>query len=220
MSALPLIPYIRALVVDDHDVVRAGLTVILEHQCGVHVVGSASNGEQAVLAARSLQPDLILMDLVLPVLNGIDTTRRVIFELPQTRIIVVSACHTREHVCSVLQAGAQGYVLKASVVAELADAVAAATKGCIYVSRAITEMYPDGVLMSSFPQSPLDRLTPRERQVLRYIVAGSSSSSIAPRLCLSRKTVDTYRARMMSKLGVANRSELIQLAMEYTLPAA
>jgi DNA-binding NarL/FixJ family response regulator len=198
--------------------VREGLTVILERGGGITVVGTACNGEQAVLAAQTLRPDMIIMDLVLPVLNGIDTTRRVLRELPQTRIIVVSACHAPEHVCNALRAGARGYVLKASASAELPDAVGAVTADRRYVSPAVTALFADGVLMTSLPEGPLDRLSTREREVLRYIVAGSSSSAIAPLLCLSRKTVDTYRARMMSKLRVTNRSELIQLAMECTLP--
>jgi DNA-binding NarL/FixJ family response regulator len=212
------VPPVRVLVVDDHDVVREGLTVILERRCGVEVVGSACNGEQALFSAQTLRPDMIIMDLMLPVINGIDTTRRVIQELPQTRVIVVSACHAPEQVCNALRAGARGYVLKASASAELRDAVVAVTEDRLYVSRAITALFSDGVLVTSLPEGPLDRLSTREREVLRYIVAGSSSSAIAPLLSLSRKTVDTYRARMMSKLGVANRSELIRLAMECTLP--
>jgi DNA-binding NarL/FixJ family response regulator len=205
--------------VDDHDVVREGLTVILEHRCGVKVVGSACNGEQALCSAQTLQPDLIVMDLMLPLLDGIETTRRVILELPQTRVIVVSACHAPEQVCNALRAGARGYVLKASASAELREAVEAVTHDRLYVSRAITALFADGVLVTSLPAGPLDRLSRREREVLRYVVAGSSSAAMAPLLSLSRKTVDTYRARMMSKLGVANRSELIQLAMECMLPS-
>lgn len=212
------IPPIRALIVDDHDVVREGLRVILERGGVVKVVGSACNGEQAVSAAQTLKPDMIIMDLVLPVLNGIETTRRVLRDLPQTHIIVVSACQAPEQVCNALRAGARGYVLKASVSGELRSAVGAVTDGRRYVSRAITALFRDGALVTSLPESSLDRLSKREQEVLRYIVAGLSSSGIAPLLSLSRKTVETYRARMMLKLGVANRSELIQLAMECTLP--
>ena len=212
------VPAIRALVVDDHDVVREGLTVILEHRCGVRVVGSACNGEQALLSAQTLRPDMVIMDLMLPVLNGIDTTRRLTVEFPKIRIIVVSACHAPEQVSNALRAGARAYVLKASASAELQDAVGAVREDRLYVSRAITALFSNGVLVTSLPEGPLDRLSKREREVLRYIVAGSSSSAMAPLLSLSRKTVDTYRARMMSKLGVANRSELIRLAVECTLP--
>ncbi len=108
--------------------------------------------------------------------------------------------------------------VEASVSAELHDAVRAVTGGRLYVSRAITALFCDGILVTSLPSSRLDRLSKREREVLHYIVAGSSSSGIAPLLSLSRKTIDTYRSRIMSKLEVANRSELIQLAMECMLP--
>jgi DNA-binding NarL/FixJ family response regulator len=209
---------IRTLIVDDHDIVREGLTVILERGGGVEVVGIACNGAQAVLAAQDLHPDIIIMDLVLPVLSGIDATRRVIHELPQTQIIIVSACHAAVHACNALRAGARGYVLKTSAAAELRSAVGAVSAGRLYVSRAITELFSHGVLLTSLPESPLDRLSRREQQVLQHVVAGSSSSTIAPLLSLSRKTVDTYRARIMSKLGVTNRSALIQLATECMLP--
>jgi DNA-binding NarL/FixJ family response regulator len=209
---------IRVLVVDDHDVVREGLTVILERDGGAVVVGSACNGEQAVFSARTLRPDMIIMDLMLPILNGIETTRRVLRELPRTRVIVVSACCAPAQVCNALRAGARGYVLKGSASDELRDAVGAVTEGQQYVSRAITTLFRDGNLVTSLPESPLNRLSTREQEVLRYIVAGLPSSAIAPLLSLSRKTIETYRARMMLKLRVANRSELIQLAMECMLP--
>jgi two-component system response regulator NreC len=209
---------IRALVVDDHDVVREGLTVILERDGRVEVVGSASDGTQAVAAAQNLRPDMIIMDLVLPLIDGIDTTRRVIREFPKTHIIVVSGCHAPEHVCNALRAGARGYVLKATASVELGNAIDTVTNGGLYVSRAITALFPNGDLVTSLPESPLDRLSAREREVLRYVVAGLSSSAIAPRLSLSAKTVETYRARMMFKLGVATRAALVQLALECTLP--
>jgi DNA-binding NarL/FixJ family response regulator len=213
------VPHVRALVVDDHDVVREGLTLILERDCGVQVVGGASDGEEAVLATQRLRPDLIVMDLILPVSSGIDATRRVVREFPHAHIIVVSACQAPEHVFNALHAGARGYVPKASAAAELRDAVKAVMGGGRYVSVSITALYSGGGLATSFPPSPLERLSTREREVLGHIVAGSSSSAIASALSLSRKTVDTYRARMMLKLEVANRSALIRLALKYTLPS-
>jgi two-component system response regulator NreC len=179
--------------VDDHDIVREALTVILERAAGVKVVGSASNGEQALSSALTLRPDMVIMDLILPILNGIDTTRRVIRELPQTRVVVVSACHAPEQVCNALRAGAGGYVLKGSASAELGNAVDAVTEGRRYVSRAITALFRDGVLITALPESPLKRLSTREREVLRYIVAGWSSSAIGPLL--------SFRARPSRHIG-------------------
>jgi DNA-binding NarL/FixJ family response regulator len=213
-------PLIRILVVDDHDVVRQGLAVILEQDESLRVVGSVGTGEEAVSAARRLNPDVIIMDLVLPLLNGIDATSRIVSELPQTRVIALSAWHTSEHVYRALRAGAFGYLLKTAVGAELLGAVKTVTAGERYISPAIAAQFVDGVLDSSIPKSPFDRLSAREREILRRIIAGSSSSEIAESLSLSRKTVETYRSRMMTKLGAANRSELIHLALDYVLPQA
>jgi DNA-binding NarL/FixJ family response regulator len=211
-------PSIRILVVDDHCVVREGLAVLLDRGDGLTIVGTAGTGEEAVLAARRLRPDVVIMDLVLPALSGIEATRRIISELPDTRIIALSACHTSEHVGRAMRAGARGYVLKTAASSELLSAIRAVTAGQQYVSPAVAAMFDDAVLSPSTPQSAFDSLSVRERDVLRYIVAGETSSDIASRLSLSRKTVDTYRGRMMVKLGVANRSELIRLALEYAFP--
>jgi DNA-binding NarL/FixJ family response regulator len=211
-------PPFRTLVVDDHGIVREAVTVILEGDRRVKVAGSAVNGEEAVLAALRLKPDLIIMDLLLPILNGIDATRTIVRELPQTRVIVFSGCEAPEQACCALRAGARGYVLQAAVRAELPTAVREVIAGRRYVSPALTALFVDGVLATSFPESPLDQLSTREREVLRYIVAGLSSSAIGQCLSLSRKSIDTYRARMMAKLRVSNRSALIGLALKHTLP--
>ena len=187
---------------------------------GLTIVGSAASGEEAVLAAHRLRPDVIIMDLVLPSLSGIDATRRIISELPQIRIIALSACHTSEQVRRALRAGARGYVLKTAGSSELLCAINAVTAGEHYVSPSIAASLMDGVLGNPIPASPFDSLSARERAVLQHIIAGATSSDIAQQLSLSRKTVDTYRSRLMLKLGVANRSELIRVALEYELPTA
>jgi DNA-binding NarL/FixJ family response regulator len=216
----PLAPPIRILVVDDHGIVRDGLAVLLDSDKNIKVVGFAANGEQAVLAARRLKPAMIIMDLMLPDLNGIDATRRILNEFPQTRIIALSACSKAEHVNRALSSGARGYVLKTALGAELLLAVQSVAAGDQYVSPAMTTSFVDGAPWSgSIQTSLLDRLSSRERDVLRDIVAGSTSLDIARHLCLSRKTVDTYRSRIMVKLGVSNRSALIRFALEYDLPS-
>ena len=217
--ALPGLP-IRILVVDDHSLVREGLAALIDRDVGMKIVGSAATGEGAVLAARRLRPDVIIMDLVLPALNGIDATRHIISEFPWIRIIALSACHGPEQVYRALRAGARGYVLKTAAGAEMLTAIRTVVAGEQYVSPDITASFVGGVLASSIPPSPFDRLSVRERDVLRRIVAGATSSDIAYQLSLSRKTVDTYRGRMMVKLGVTSRSELIRCALEYDLPVA
>jgi DNA-binding NarL/FixJ family response regulator len=219
MSRAQTVPLTRILVVDDHSVVRDGLAVILDREEGIRVVGCAATGEEAVGAAQRLRPEVVIMDLVLPALNGIDATRQIIHELPRTHVIALSACHTPEHVYRALRAGADGYVLKSAASAELLLAINAVIAGNLYVSPAITALFVKGVLSTSIPPSPFDLLSAREREVLRGIVAGSTSSDIALHLSLSRKTVDTYRGRIMTKLGVANRSRLIQFALEFELPS-
>jgi DNA-binding NarL/FixJ family response regulator len=208
---------IRLLVVDDHSIVRWGLGILLESE-EMKVVGTAATGEEAVLATQRLRPDVIIMDLMLPTLNGLDATRRILREFPRTRVIALSACHSPEHVHRALRAGARGYVLKTAACADLLCAVTAVAAGNQYVSPGITALFVDGVLNTTIPRSPFESLSTRESEVLRRIVAGSSSSDIALQLSLSRKTIDTYRSRIMVKLGVANRSALIRFAAEYELP--
>jgi two-component system, NarL family, response regulator NreC len=219
MNNMPAEPSARILIVDDHSIVRDGLADLVERERGMRVVGLASTGEEAVIAARRLKPDLVIMDLMLPSLNGIDATQRIIAELPHTRIIALSACHTLEQVCRVLRAGARGFVLKTSAGAELLLAIREVTADKRYVSPVIAALLRDGAISMPIEKSPYERLSNRERTVVQLIVAGSTSSDIALRLSLSRKTVDTYRGRIMVKLGVANRSALIRFAMEYELPS-
>jgi DNA-binding NarL/FixJ family response regulator len=207
------------LVVDDHGIVREALTILIERQHGMKVVGSVANGADAVTAAVRLKPDLIIMDLVLRDMNGADATRHILRLLPMTRVIVLSASHTTEHVCRALRAGARGYVVKDAVGAELLQAVQSVMAGQQFLSPGITPLLVDGMLSDALAKSPMESLSARERQVLHSIVAGATSADIAAHLCLSRKTVDTYRGRLMTKLGVENRSALIRLAIEHELMA-
>jgi DNA-binding NarL/FixJ family response regulator len=219
MSSKLAEPPARILIVDDHSIVRDGLANLLERTPGLKVVGFAATGEEAVSAAQRLRPHLIIMDLMLPALNGIEASRRIIAELPRTRIIALSACHTLEQVCRALRAGALGFVFKTEAASELLHAVQAVLAGKQYVSPAIAAMFDDGALSEPIPKSPFERLSGRERAVVQLVAAGSTSSDIARHLSLSRKTVDTYRGRIMVKLGVANRSALIRYVLDYELPA-
>jgi DNA-binding NarL/FixJ family response regulator len=210
-------PLIRLLVVDDHGIVREALTILIERHPGMQVVGSASNGTDAVIAAMLLKPDLIIMDLVLGDMNGADATQRILTLLPMTRVIVLSAYRSSEHVRRALCAGARGYVVKDAVGAELVQAVQAVMAGKQFLSPGITPALIDRLTRGSMTKTPMESLSTRERQVLHRIVAGSSSADIATHLSLSRKTVDTYRGRLMTKLGVGNKSALIRMAIEHEL---
>jgi len=211
---------IRILLVDDHGVVREALSALLERHSYMSVVGTAADGKEAVRAATQLEPDVVVMDLVLPELSGIDATQRILEAQPKTRVVILSACHTSEHVFRALRAGASGYVLKEAAGGELVRAIDAVMTGERYLGSGITSLVIDGLLNNSMLQSPLESLSSREREVLHLTVAGASSAEIAKRLSLSRATVDTYRSRVMEKLHVTNRSELIQFAIQHALTPA
>lgn len=208
---------LRILVVDDHEIVRDGISAVLERHTNLKVVGSVVTGKEAVAAATRLTPEVIVMDLMLPDLSGVDATERILSVLPQTHIVILSMCHTSEHIFRALRAGARGYVVKDAVSADLVRAVLAVVAGEQFLSSQITEAVIGGVLSNFSGQSPLERLSKREREVLHLTVAGSSSAEIAQRLSLSRKTVDTYRSRIMEKVGVSDLTGLIHFAIEHAM---
>jgi DNA-binding NarL/FixJ family response regulator len=208
---------VSILVVDDHGIVRDGISAVLEKHPNLKVVGSVATGKEAVAAATRLVPDVIVMDLMLPELSGVDATERILTLLPRTHIVILSVCRTSEHIFRALRAGARGYVVKEAVSADLVRAVLAVTAGERFLSSQITELVIGRVLGNSETHSPLERLSKREREVLHLTVAGSSSAEIAQRLSLSRKTVDTYRSRIMDKLGVSDLAGLIHFAIEHAM---
>jgi DNA-binding NarL/FixJ family response regulator len=218
MLARNAVPLVSVLVVDDHGIVREGLTVLLERRAEIRVVATASNGRQAVQLAKSYRPHVVVMDLVLPELSGIDATQRIRRDLPDTQVLILSVCHSSEHVFQALRAGAAGYVLKQCAAAELDEAVMTIVTGERYLSAEVREIIanagPDGGL------SPLERLSSREREVLHLIVNGSTSVEIGRSLSLSPKTVDTYRSRIMEKLGVNDLAHLIRFAIEHAMTPA
>lgn len=160
------------------------------------------------------------MDLTLPTLNGIDATRIILSEFPHMRVIALSASQRPGHVCRALCAGASGYVLKNAPAAEIVLAVRSVIAGGLFVSPSITPLPFDGLNTAASKRGPFENLSARERDVLRRIVTGSTSADIAKCLSLSPKTVETYRGRLMVKLGVETRAALILLALEWELPAA
>jgi DNA-binding NarL/FixJ family response regulator len=203
------------LVVDDHGIVREGLTVLLERSPRLKVIGTAASGKQAIAVAHRLKPDVVVMDLMLPELSGIDATERIVNELPATRVVILSVCHSSEHIACALRAGAMGFVQKRSSITEIVQAVLAVLDGKRYLSPEIVASLGNAEIDSA--RSPLESLSAREREVLHLTVAGATSVVIARRLCLSPKTVETYRSRIMGKLGVSDHTALIHFAMEHAL---
>jgi len=208
---------ITIIVVDDHGIVRDGLSALLDGHFHMKVIGSVANGKDAILATERLKPDVVVMDLVLPELSGIDATARILAALPLTRIVILSACATSEHVFRALRAGARGYVLKECASAELVQAVLAVVAGERYLSRRIVGFVIDSLLGDAECASPIESLSPREREVMHLTVSGASSAEIGEKLSLSRKTVDTYRSRVMEKLGVPDLAGLIRFAVAHAM---
>jgi DNA-binding NarL/FixJ family response regulator len=208
---------ISVFLVDDHTVVRDGLRFLLEAQGDIQVVGNATNGRDAVRQVSILKPDVVVMDIAMPELNGIEATLQIQKECPSARVVILSMHSTAEHIRRALQAGAQGYVLKKSAGEEVVEAVRAVNAGRGYLSEAITGIVIEDYRGLPHAPSPLESLTRRERQILQLIAEGKSNAEAARILFLSPKTVETYRSRMMQKLGINNLRGLMKFAVQQGL---
>ena len=206
---------IRVLIADDHCVVAEGLRKLVETQSDMKVVAVVENGSEAVRRTTENAPDVILMDIAMPVLNGTEATRIIRERHPQTRVVMLSAYTDSVHVCRALQAGAMGYLAKKSVAKEVIDAIRVAHNGRHYLGGKLTEGLIDHVVHKAASDDPLLRLSSRERQVLQMLAEGNSSANIATALSLSPKTVETYRARMMEKLDLDDFASLIRFAIQH-----
>ncbi len=204
---------IRVLLADDHAVVRDGLKVLLQQAADISVVGDAADGREAVRRAQELKPDVVIMDIAMRELNGVEAARLVRDKCPATRVLMLSMHSDSEHVFRALEAGAAGFVLKESAGEEVAAAVRAVHAGRRYLSRAI-DTHKLSAQSRAGRVSPLDSLSGRERQVLQLVVEGHSSAEIAATIHLSPKTVETYRGRLMKKLGVSDVPGLVRFAIE------
>lgn len=211
---------IRVFLVDDHTIVRDGLRAVLEGHPEITVVGDFASGRQAASQVKALQPDVVIMDIWMPEENGFDATRRILEIDPAVKVIFLSMLGTPEHVYRALQAGASGYLLKESAGREVVVAVLAVAAGTQYFSQTIAGMLVANYINVRNPQtekSPLERLSQREREVMQLVVEGKSSAEVGQLLHLSTKTVETYRSRMMHKLGVSDIPSLIKLAIQLGL---
>ena len=207
---------IRVILADDHVVVRDGLRLILETEGDISVVGDVSDGREAVRMARSLIPDVVVMDIAMPGLNGVDATQQIAEIDPRPAVVILSMHSTAEYVFRSLLAGARGYLLKESAGRDVVNAVRAVHSGRRYLSEKIATMVTDDCLSrraASDSKGPLEALSGREREVLQLVVEGKSSAEIAKTIHLSRKTVDTYRSRVMEKLGIDNLPGLVRFAI-------
>ncbi|MHC4456823.1 MAG: response regulator [Planctomycetota bacterium] len=206
---------IKILLVDDHEIVRYGLRCLIEEQSDMEVVGEAENGRHAINLARQLKPDIVIMDISMPDMNGFEATRQIRREIPNTKIIVLSMHHRKQFVIDMLNAGVSGYLLKTKVHEDLIRAIKAAVANEVYLSSKVTSMMARDYVSNL---SALDRLahtvlTPREREVLQLISEGKSTKESALHLHVSIKTIESTRRQIMQKLDIDNVAELTKYAI-------
>ncbi len=211
---------IRVLLADDHAVLRAGLRLMLSGQAGLEIVGEAATGAETIALAEHLQPDIILLDLSMPALGGLEALPVLRRVAPRARVLVLTMHDDPHYLRQALHRGASGYVLKKAADTELLAAVRAVLRGEIYVHPALTrslveDLLPDAPAASN--ASAWEALSDREQDVLRRVALGYTSAEIAEQLNLSAKTVETYRARGMEKLGLRNRAALVRFALHHGL---
>jgi DNA-binding NarL/FixJ family response regulator len=209
---------IRVLVADDHALFRAGVRKLLQSFEGIEVVGEAGDGQEAVRLSGTQQPDVLLMDIGMPGLNGVEAAARLTREASRPRVIILSMHTGEDHVLRAIRAGASGYLLKDAKPVELEVAVRAVARGEIYLSPAVSRyVVQDYVRRAGGERSPIDRLTSRQREVLQLIAEGNTTKAIATRLGLSVKTVETHRAQLLERLEARDVATLVRLAIRIGL---
>lgn len=208
---------IRVLLADDHTIVRQGVRLCLEAMGDIQVVAEAEDGQEAVQFTARLRPDVAVVDLTMPRLNGLEAIRQIKRDVPATDVVVLSVHDSEAYVVQALRAGAAGYVLKRNAATELAAAIRAAHAGQAYlhpsVARRVIDDYLSRIHRAEEVSEPHERLTPREREVLQLAAEGHSTRAIAGLLCLSSKTVEHHRASVMTKLGLRGQTELVKYAI-------
>ena len=203
----------RILLADDHQMVREGIRSLLEKESDFEIVGEAEEGRKAVRLARKLHPDVVIMDITMPNLNGVDATRQIVGEYPNIKIIALSMHFSRIFVLNMLKAGALGYILKGDSSDELIDGVRTVSEGGAYFSPKASKTVTE-VLANPLPNSPLDILTPREREVFQLICEGKNTKQIALELHVSNKTIEAGRRKIMEKMDANSIPELVIIAIE------
>jgi len=207
---------LRIVVVDDHGVVRRGVRALLETQPGWAVVGEGATGREAVELVRRLSPHIVVLDLTMPEMNGLEATRQIVKESPQTEVLVLTMHHSEQLAREVLQAGARGYLLKSDADQSLIAAVESLRQHKPFLTSAVTEFVLDGYMQLSDKRDdrdPIATVTPREREIIQLIAEGNSSKQAATALGVSAKTVDAHRANIMRKLRLRSVSDLVRYAI-------
>lgn len=208
---------IRVMVVDDHAIIREGLRIMLGNQPDMDVVAIAANGREAIELVDEHQPDVAVMDISMPELNGIEAIQQMLPRHPRTKVVVLSIHGTKPYIYRALKAGAKGYLIKETAGLEVVDAVRAVYRGESYLSQSIADRLTtesSRIWGSSVEINPLEALSMREREILQLVAEGKTSQEIAKRLSISPKTVDTYRSRLMQKIGVDDMAGLVKFAIQ------
>jgi len=209
---------IRVLMVDDHAILRDGLRSLLERQPGILVVGEASSGEEALEKVAELEPDIVLMDLAMPGMNGLEATQRLRRSHPRVRVLILTQHDDREYIAPALAAGATGYVLKRSGGREVVNAIRQVFEQGAYIEPDVAQQLVHTSLPDiTSPAEASPSLTEREKQVLRLVVEGLSNKEIARELVISPKTASVHRTNIMSKLAVRNSADLVRYVMQHHL---
>ncbi|MFC1900795.1 response regulator [Chloroflexota bacterium] len=207
---------ITVLIVDDHTLVRDGIRSLLELVSDIEVVGEAENGREALDKVKELTPDVVLMDMAMPIMNGLEATRRIHREFPDTKILALTQYDDSEYVIPIIEAGARGFITKMAAFSELAQAIQAVYKGESYLSpSAAAVLVQDHQVrnVTGDDKDPYDRLTDREREVLKLVAEGKTTREIAGMLFVSPKTIESYKTSMMNKLNIRGKTELIKFAV-------
>ena len=214
-------PQYRVLIADDHLVVRAGIRALIESIDGVTVVGEANDGREAVELVATLRPEIALLDVSMPGLNGIEAAMRLREQSPDTRVIILSMHANDVYVRMALKAGAAGYVLKSATAAELQAALQAVARGEVYLSPAVSKQVVKGFVdATASAESPLEVLTTRQREILQLIAEGRTTKEVAFTLAISAKTVETHRAQIMERLQIHDVPGLVRFAIRTGLISA
>jgi len=208
---------IRVLIADDHTLVRAGIRGLLQRLPDVEVVGEAGEGHEVLRLAEVLQPDIVLMDIGMPGLNGLEAAARLATLGKSIRVIILSMHNSEEYVIRALRGGCVGYLLKGAAVSELEVAVRAVGRGEVYLSPAVSKQVVDYVTRTAGATGPLDALTPRQREILQLVAEGNTSKEIAARVGVSVKTVEAHRAQIMERLDMHDLAGLVRFAVRVGL---
>jgi DNA-binding NarL/FixJ family response regulator len=204
---------LRVLVVDDHEIVRRGIRALLEASSAVDIAGEAANGREAIRQTKTLKPDVVLLDIAMPDLNGLEVIPKILKIQPKARILVLTMDDSGKTARDVIAAGAGGLVLKSDAPDDLLQAIEAVSKGQPFISPRVTKMILGTLAKTPTAEAPASDLTPREREVLRLLAEGHSSKEVAAVLGISPRTVDAHRATIMHKLNLHSLSELIHFAI-------